>query len=669
MLYAAGGSATARMTTKKCTRVRWRTFEAGLLCVLGSLGVRLADAEDWLPVSADELHMTSEPEAPGAPAILLYRQVDRDDSRYFERTYVRVKILTEAGLKYANVQIPYYKGAERISDVQARTIRSDGSVVNLTGPVYDQPIAKSGSAGYVAKTFTLPEAEVGSILEYRYQRNLPFGWVFDSHWILSDQLFTRFARFSLVPNRIYTVLWSWPRGLPPGTEEPKADHGAVRLETRNVPAVVTEDYMPPENEVRLRVDFVYYQGEINRNDPSAFWRFHGKRLNEKVERFCDKRKAMERAVAQVTAPDDSPDARLRKLYARVQQIHNLSFASESEREAKHEQAASVSNVEEVWNRGYGDAEQITWLFLALVRAAGMDAHAMTIATRDRYFFHHEYLNPTELNSNVVLVKLGNRDIFLDPGVPFTPFGLLPWYETDVEGLRLDKDGGTWMRTPVPAPSDSRIERLGVFKFDRGALEGNVKVTYTGLEASWRRLNEQSEDETARRKFLEEDLERYIPTGVNVKLTNSPDWQGWDTPLVAEYDLEVPGWAAPAGRRVLMPMGLFGAAEKPTFEASSRVHPMYFEYRSQHVDDITINMSDPWVLNSVPKSTTLDLKGLVFKETVDTQNGSLHVTRELTVDVSLVDPKSYGSVRQFYQTVRTADEAQAVLSPSGRPVHN
>ncbi len=32
------------------------------------------------PVSPDELKMTSEPKAPGAPAIILFRQVDRDDS-------------------------------------------------------------------------------------------------------------------------------------------------------------------------------------------------------------------------------------------------------------------------------------------------------------------------------------------------------------------------------------------------------------------------------------------------------------------------------------------------------------------------------------------------------------------------------------------------------------
>src|SRR4051812_11488588 len=68
-----------------------RAFWAGLLCIPGLLCIQVAAAEDWIPASSEELHMTSVPEAPGAPAIFLYRQVDRDDSRYSESIYVRIK--------------------------------------------------------------------------------------------------------------------------------------------------------------------------------------------------------------------------------------------------------------------------------------------------------------------------------------------------------------------------------------------------------------------------------------------------------------------------------------------------------------------------------------------------------------------------------------------------
>jgi hypothetical protein len=52
----------------------------------------------------------------------------------------------------------------------------------------------------------------------------------------------------------------------------------------------------------------------------------------------------------------------------------------------------------------------------------------------------------KLNANVVLVKLNGKDLYFDPGAAFTPFGLLTWSETGTPGLRLDKDGGSWIMT-------------------------------------------------------------------------------------------------------------------------------------------------------------------------------------------------------------------------------
>ena len=81
---------------------RRRSAIQGLIGALAlCAGPLTARAEDWLPISPDELKMTSEPKAMGAPAIFLYRQVDRDDNGPNEAVYARIKILTEEGRKYA----------------------------------------------------------------------------------------------------------------------------------------------------------------------------------------------------------------------------------------------------------------------------------------------------------------------------------------------------------------------------------------------------------------------------------------------------------------------------------------------------------------------------------------------------------------------------------------
>jgi hypothetical protein len=81
---------------------------------------RQVNADEWQPISPAELQMTSVPEAPGAPAVYLYRQVDRNDVDNHEYNYLRIKILTEEGRKYANVEIPFFNGNESIHSIKAR---------------------------------------------------------------------------------------------------------------------------------------------------------------------------------------------------------------------------------------------------------------------------------------------------------------------------------------------------------------------------------------------------------------------------------------------------------------------------------------------------------------------------------------------------------------------
>ena len=622
-----------------------------------------ASADDWQPITAEELKMTSEPNAPGAPAIFLYRQVDRDDDASHESHYARIKILSEEGRKYADVEIPFFKGGGNIRKIQARTIHPDGSVTNFDGKVYEKTIIKAKGVKYLAKTFTLPEVQPGTIIEYRYIQEIDPDFVFDSRWILSEELFTKHAKFSLKKNADFALLWSWPLGLPPGTDPPRDDHNMIRLETQNVPAFQLEDHMPPENQMKFRVEFTYSR-DLEK-DTEKFWKQETKRLYSGVELFADKRGAMTNAVREIVAPGDSQEVKLQKIYARTQQIRNLSFERDkTEQEQRRQKLKDINSVEDVWKRGYGSGYEITWLFLALARAAGFDASPVRVSTRDQYFFNPQLMNAFQLNTNVVLVKLDGKDLYFDPGTAFTPYGLLPWNETAVQGRRLDKEGGDWVQTSLPDPAQSHVERKAVLKLtESGGLEGKLTVTFTGLEALWRRLDELEEDDTARKKFLEDEVTGAIPAATEVKLTNQPEWNSSSRALVAEYEVKVPGWASSAGRRQLIPVGLFSEPEKHLFEHADRVFPIYFHFPFQIVDDVTVDLPTGLQVNSLPPAEDVAPGKVVsYALSAESKNGTLHWNRRVSLDILMMQTKYYPALRNFFQTVRAGDEQQIVLLP-------
>ena len=643
------------------------------VCGMGSIA-RAGVA--FQPPTPEELKMTTEPLAPGAPAIILYRQVDRDDNirTPHEDNYIRIKVLTEEGRKHADVEIPFFRENEDIVNIRARTIRPDGSIADFGGKIFEKSLVKGKFEGrgvkYLAKTFTLTDVQVGSIIEYFYTRDFREHTLNESNWILSDELFTKRAQFSLKPflgGGMYlplTLRWSW-NTLPAGATPKEGPDAIVRMEASNIPAFPTEDYMPPASELKSRVDFVYEEGSAPKYQ-AGYWKEFGKKRNGQLESFVGKHKAMEEAVAQIVSPSDAPDVKLRKIYDRVQQLRNTSFEvqkTEQEQKRAKEKSSENVNAETVWKRGYGNGGELTWLFLGLARAAGFEASGCWVSSRSRYFFTPVTMQGSKLNENVVLVKLNGKELYLDPGGAFTPFGLLPWSETGVPGLRLDKDGGSWIRTTLPQASESRIERVGKLKLsDTGDLEGTLTLTYVGLEALYHRVEERHADEVERKKFLEERVTSQIGAAAEAELTNKPDWTNSETPLVAEFTLKIPGWASNAGRRAVIPAAIFTAGEKSTFEHTERVHPVYFEYPYQKADDVTIELPPGWQVSSVPPPQNRDAKAAVYNMKVEQSPGALRLTRKLTIDMLLLEPKYYSTLRSFFQIVRTGDGEQIVLQP-------
>src|ERR1700689_4236871 len=81
--------------------------------------------------TTDELKMTSDPKAPGAAAVYLYREETSDDSLSIYTFYVRIKVLAEKGKDLATIRIPYQHGEFKVANIEGRTIHSDGTVIPL----------------------------------------------------------------------------------------------------------------------------------------------------------------------------------------------------------------------------------------------------------------------------------------------------------------------------------------------------------------------------------------------------------------------------------------------------------------------------------------------------------------------------------------------------------
>ena len=165
------------------------------------------------------------------------------------------------------------------------------------------------------------------------------------------------------------------------------------------------------------------------------------------------------------------------------------------------------------------------------------------------------------------------------------------------------------------------------------------------------------------------MKAQIPVAAELELTNKPDWNSVETPLVAVLNLKIPGWASSAGKRALLPVGFFSAYEKRIFEHAERVHPIYFEYPYEKVDDVTVDLPQGWQVNSVPPPQMDDGHVITYDLKIQSGNGTLHILRRLNVGILLLDTKYYPALRNFFQGVRTGDEQQILLQPGAASANN
>jgi hypothetical protein len=66
---------------------------------------------------------------------------------------------------------------------------------------------------------------------------------------------------------------------------------------------------------------------------------------------------------------------------------------------------------------------------------------------------------------------------------------------------------------------------------------------------------------------------------------------------------------------------------------------------------------------------VDLKAAAYTLTAENTNGSLHLKRQLVLNLEYVETKNYPTLRSFFQIVRTGDEQQIIVSTGTASAQN
>jgi hypothetical protein len=619
---------------------------------------------DFPALDPADLKLKDNPAEPGAAAMYLYREEivsNKNPSELFEQNNYRIKIFSEEGKKYASVQVEYVKDFSNVRDIHGRTIHPDGTVIEFNGDVLDKTVVKSGDFKVLVKAFLLPDVTPGSIIEYGYKVQYK-AMVLGAGWDVQEDVFTRRAHFVFVPigDKIAASL-RW-RGNQVDVSPHKQSDGTWALDIENVAGLAEEEYTQPQAELTSWARF-YYSSNALPSEPTEYWDFVGKNWSGEDDRFIGNNDAIRKLVAQTTGASDPPEEKLRKLYVRAQQIHNTTYDSaKTTQEEKRDKAVEIRTVEDYLKRGSAPAKGINLLYIALLRAAGFDATLVWVRSRTDSSFLKEITDTTQLNKSLVYANAGGKEFYLDPGDMFCPFGMIPWDTTGTTVFRPTKKGAEFHVTPVPTSSETLLERRAQLSLDaEGSLSGTLNVRFTGQQAFGRRIELHGEDETGRKKLLEDKIKGWLPADAKFELTSIANWDKNDEPLEVQGKITLPALGQTAGKRLLLPLGLYLSSQRQIFDSATRKQDIYFAYPSETTDDFTIQLPAGWLPSTLPSPQATSPGGGFHFEIAAKQEGSaIHIHRHLVVGGMLFSADSYSEIRNFFHFAKSSDDQQLVL---------
>ena len=113
----------------------------------------------------EELHMTSQPEVPGATAVILNRDEFTEDKNHMFSIHNRIKVLTEGGKEYGNVELDYSAGHSgyQVTEISGCTIHPDGTKVPFTGKPYDKLVEKTKAINTWPRSSACPMSRLAAL--------------------------------------------------------------------------------------------------------------------------------------------------------------------------------------------------------------------------------------------------------------------------------------------------------------------------------------------------------------------------------------------------------------------------------------------------------------------------------------------------------------------------
>jgi hypothetical protein len=647
---------------------------AALIGLALSLGIpasssardKTAPSDGWPPITDEERKLTSIPQDPDADAVLLVNDREgtpvKPTEQWFNQLHFhwRLKVLKPEGKRFGEIHIEAQRYS-RVSNIEARTIKPDGTVVPVTpDQIFDKTVFQAGSYKHTEKAFNFPAVEPGAILEYRYVRTDNDLYFIDP-WYFEGQLFTRSSHVTqVVPyGSGYMVLCDLCEGAKQDVSEWREgkEKGQIYSVTmHDLPGYHREIMMPPRREVSPRLDFILqnwkdvYFDPLGRGDRLFIdWTSVGNYALYHYEQAIKDGQAAIKPVAEgwIQGITD-PQEKIRAIFQHVQQDFDYLPWTTVYGES--------SPIATILKNKTADNEEKAVLLLAALRAIGTQGFPALVSGRNGGALNPKFLSLTQFTHTIVVVPDPNgTPQYLDPTVAYAPFGFVPWKDSEADILAIKKKDSAEIGK-LPLKNELSTTKYSITLKPRPDAKADLEIEarFTGEDAIDLRDDLVPASESGRADYIKEWLGEARPGAVLVS-QSIENLDKLDEPLVLKIKAEAEGLVTVAEGVQVIRGCVLGCFQSNPISRAARQHPFYVDRGWNLSQEVLIVPPGGMKAGSMPVGAAArSTIGSLTMSCVSRDEEGVACRRQFTARRNRWDASERDGIRAMYDKIVQAD---------------
>lgn len=473
--------------------------------------------------------------------------------------------------RLAEVNIPYNSSYQTVRVISARTVRKDGTVVNVkaddirTSSPYSEFLMYDDA---VAMSFSMPAIEDDCVIDYTWEEvchPIMKPWQFTQFWGFSGFEPVGISRIALhLPSdkHIQYKVYNDDTLKPIVVDSVDGRTRTYTWERTNIKPVENEPSMPRVDEVTswLEISSLDSWQDIAR----WFWSLQHPQAKGTKE--------IKSTVDQLVQGKSNDDDRARAIYnwvANRTRYVGLEFGISA---YKPHAAADVHS------KQYGDCKDKATLLITMLGMAGIKAHPVYLHAEERKQVDAGLPTLNAFDHCIALAEVAGKEIWLDATAETCPYGDIPMGDRGVRALVVRDGQGEFKTIPMYSAEENGTDVVShvAVQPDASALI-DMTITLSGEMAQGIRAAVKSRT-PEQRKEMAQKMAQEFSTGATLQGFSLPDEAVKEGTYVLKMQLSAPNFAKKIGKLLIMPLEVGAGSRRETnpFVKETRTWPIVEE---------------------------------------------------------------------------------------------